>query len=253
MRTFSAAGRLARPDGGPGWRRAGRDPQARRPAGRVLPLVALLVLAGAAPARAQVLETFVGHERVTEDVMFFKFFMKPAPPGEAPAPSDVLFFFRARAAVDYAMAGTSTLPQFGLTSAVSYNPQVLRGFAPVFVVQLFNRGAFAKAGVQYARTSRRTTVFSWVVCETDRRPVVDVFVLARYVHPLTGATGIVLQAESVNGLPTVSAGQYSFTQRVRVGLQLQRWQFGPGLDVTRTGRTTYSTTTNAGLFARYDF
>jgi hypothetical protein len=213
----------------------------------------LVALLWSGQARAQALETFVGHARATEDVMFFTFFTKPAPTGESPVRSDVLFFFRARASVDHAMTATSNLPQFGLTSAVSYNPRAWRGFAPVVVAQILNRGTFAKAGVQFARTGRRATVFSWLVCEARRAPVVDVFILGRYVQPLNGATGLFLQGESVNAFPTDAAEQYSFTQRVRVGVQVHRWQFGPGVDITQTGRATYATTTNIGAFVRYEF
>jgi hypothetical protein len=246
MQTIVAGGPVAGPE---------RD-LARRTASQGLRaplLIVLVALLWAGQARAQALETFVGHARATEDVMFFAFFTKPAPQGETPVRSDVLFFFRARASVDYAMTATSNLPQFGLTSAVSYNPRAWKGIAPVFVAQVLTRGVFAKAGVQFARSGRRATVFSWLVCEADRQPVVDVFILGRYVHPLKGATGLFLQGESVNAFPTAAAEQYSFTQRLRVGVQVHRWQFGPGVDITRTGRATYATTTNIGAFVRYEF
>jgi len=253
MRAIVAAGPVAAPDRVSARRTAARGLRAPLPARRTPLFIVLVALLWAGQARAQALETFGGHERATEDVMFFTFFKKPAPAGETAERSDVLFFFRARASVDYAMNDTSNLPQFGLTSAVSYNPRAWKGFAPVFVVQMFNRGTFAKAGVQFARTGRRATVFSWLVCETYRQPVVDVFILGRYIHPLNGATGLFVQGESVNAFPTAAADQYSFTQRVRVGVQVHRWQFGPGVDITRTGRATYATTANIGAFVRYEF
>ena len=253
MRRIVAAGPVAKPDRGWARRTAAQGLRAPLPARRAALFIVLVAVLWAGQARAQALETFGGHARATEDVMFFTFFKKPAPAGEAPVRSDVLFFFRARASVDYAMTDTSNLPQFGLTSAVSYNPRSWKGLAPVFVVQVLNRGVFAKAGVQFARTGRRATVFSWLVCETDRQPVVDVFILGRYVHPLNGAIGLFLQGESVNAFPTAAADQYSFTQRVRVGVQVYRFQFGPGVDVTHIGRATYTTTTNIGAFVRYEF
>jgi hypothetical protein len=253
MRTLLAGGGIAETDRRLARRTAKQGPRAPRPATRAALFIVLAATLWAGPARAQALETFGGHARATEDVMFFTFFRKPAPEGGTPVRSDVLFFFRARASVDYSMTETSNLPQFGLTSAVSYNPRAWKGFAPVFVVQVLNRGAFAKAGVQFARTGRRATVFSWLVCETDRQPVVDVFILGRYIHPLNGATGLFLQGESVNALPTAAADQYSFTQRLRAGVQVHRWQFGPGVDITRTGRATFAATTNIGVFVRYEF
>jgi hypothetical protein len=207
----------------------------------------------ATTAGAQTLELFGGHERATEDVMFFKFFLRPKPPTGEAMRSDVLFFFRARVGADYAMTETSSLPQFGLTSALSYNPKAWRGFAPVAVVQVFNQGVFPKAGVQFVHSSARTTVFSWIVCETLARPTIDLFALARHVKPLDGAVGLFVQGESVNALPTDAARSFSFTIRARVGLQWHRWQFGPGVDVTSAGRKTFTRTTNVGGFARYEF
>jgi hypothetical protein len=253
MRAIVAGGPGGVPDGGWARHAAARGPRVPLPATRAALFIVLVAMLWAGPARAQALETFGGHARATEDVMFFTFFEKPAPAGGTPVRSDVLFFLRTRASVGYSMTETSDLPQFGLTSAVSYNPRAWKGLAPVFVVQVLNRGAFAKAGVQFARTGRRATVFSWLVCETDRQPVVDVFILGRYIHPLNGATGLFLQGESVNALPTAAADQYSFTQRLRVGVQVHRWQFGPGVDITRSGRAAFATTTNIGAFVRHEF
>jgi hypothetical protein len=57
----------------------------------------------------------------------------------------------------------------------------------------------------------------------------------------------------VNALPTAARDPYSFTARARVGVQIRRWQFGPGMDVTRAGRTSFTNTLNIGGFVRHDF
>lgn len=176
-----------------------REALAAMPGGRPSRLSAATVLSAAfllaLPARAQNVEFLVGTQRATQDVMFFKFFQRPSTTEGEPSKSDVLFFFRARAGLGYEAAAGA--PQFGLTSALSWNPPALQGLAPVLVGQAFDRGLFAKAGLQYAHVTRNTTIFSWVVSALSRQPSIDVFVLGRYVHPLTELLGLFLQAEAL--------------------------------------------------------
>ncbi len=203
----------------------------------------------ASDASAQNVEFFVGHDRATEDVMFFKFFERP---GDSPqARSDVLFFFRARASAGY--GDEDSPPLFGLTSAISWNPPALGGLAPVLVGQALSKGLFAKAGIQYARVTRQWTVFSWVVSSLEEGPSVDVFALGRYVHPLGEVLGLFIQAEALATFPTQADEPLSFTERVRLGLKVHRFQFGSGLDVGHTGRGEFNHTFNAGGFARVEF
>ncbi len=120
---------------------------------RTVGLVALLFLAESAPARAQAVEVFTGHQAVTADVMFFNYFKDRA--GE---PSPVLLFHRLRALVDYDIDTSSrtNLPQFGMTNALSYNPTA--GAASHRWRPCRSRRA----------PSRRKLVFSTPAC--DRRP-----------------------------------------------------------------------------------
>ncbi len=204
----------------------------------------------AGPVRAQNVELLVGHQRATQDVMFFTFFELPARGEGQPSRSDLLVFFRARAGVGYQAADSA--PQFGLTSALSWNPAVLHGFAPVLVGQVFNKGPVAKAGIQYARVSRQLTVFSWVVSELKRTPSVDVFALGRWLHPLGELLALVFHVEALASFPTSAEQPFAFTERVRVGLQVHRVQLGPGLDVGHVGRGDFSHTLNVGGFVRVE-
>jgi hypothetical protein len=225
--------------------------------------ILLVVCAGlsAGEAQAQTVEAFGGSQKTTLDVMFFKFFLLPkttkteaAASAEATAEvprSNFLFFFRARAAVGY--RDPDTLPQFGLTSAVSYNHPVLKGFAPVAVGQIFNRGVFPKAGVQFAKVDKKFTIFTWLVCETLPAPVLDYFLLARYTLTLTDLLGLYFQVESINAFPTDAGQAFSFTERARFGLQIHRWQIGPGVDFSHVGRNAFTHSFNVGGFVRYEF
>jgi hypothetical protein len=123
-------------------------------------------------------EVLVGHKKTTVDILFFKFFKNKEGKN-----SRFLFFNRNRASIDHTMTSTTNLPQFGFTEAISYNTPALKGFAPVAVASILNRGIYPKAGVQYASIKKNYTLFAWAVAETVNDPNVDVFFLGRYTPP----------------------------------------------------------------------
>lgn len=209
--------------------------------------MATLLFRGVAFAQIPV-EVFAGHKKTTVDIMFFKFIKNKEGHN-----SKFLFFNRNRASIDYAMTETTNLPQFGFTEAISYNNEKLKGFAPVAVVQILNRGVYPKAGIQYAKISKDYTFFSWVVAETLNEPNVDFFFLARYTPKLTDKLNLFSQIELVNTFPTIDEKYFTFTQRFRLGLKLKEFQFGAGLDLTQFGRNDFIKNENLGGFFRYEF
>jgi len=210
-------------------------------------VVATLLFRGVAFAQIPV-EVFAGHKKTTVDIMFFKFFKNKE--GQN---SKFLFFNRNRTSIDYLMTETTNLPQFGFTEAFSYNHEKLKGFAPVVVASVLNRGVFPKAGIQFAKIKKHYTIFSWIVAETLKEPYIDFFVLARYTPKLTEKLNLFSQVELVNAFPTAIHDNYSFTQRFRLGLALGEFQFGAGLDLTQLGRNDFTKTENFGGFLRYEF
>ena len=209
----------------------------------------LILLAIFTNVKAQIpFEVFGGHEKATVDIMFFKFFKNKQ--GEN---SHWLFFNRNRASVDYRTTSKTFLPQFGFTEAVSYNHPKLKGFAPVLVGQVLSWGVYPKAGIQYAHISKNMTVFTWLVCETLEKPDLDYFLLLRYTPKLSKKLNLFTQLESVNAFPTVSTDNYSFTQRLRLGLSIKSYQFGAGADFNQTGNSTFAKTYNVGGFIRHEF
>ncbi|MEY3367143.1 MAG: hypothetical protein RI973_298 [Bacteroidota bacterium] len=209
--------------------------------------MAILLQGGIAMAQLPV-EVFGGHEKTTVDIMFFKFFRDSR--GEN---TRWLFFNRNRASVDHRMTESSYLPQFGFTEAISYNHKQLKGFAPVLAGQVLSRGVYPKAGIQYAHLRKNLTIFTWLVCETLEDPFVDYSLLFRYTPRLTEKANLFTQVESVNAFPSASGGHFSFTQRLRLGLQLRAFQFGAGADFNQAGNGTPAKTSNIGGFARYEF
>lgn len=213
--------------------------------------IILIVICSTAKAQIPV-EIFAGHERTTVDIMFFKYFKNNKENPDSYR-DRWLFFNRNRASVDYRMSKTTFLPQFGFTEAISYNHQKLKGFAPVIVGQVLSWGVFPKAGIQYAHISKNMTIFTWLVCETLEKPDLDYFLLFRYTPNLTEKMKLYTQLESGNSFPTVSTDNYSFTQRIRLGIQLKTFQFGAGADFNQTGNSSFTKIYNVGGFIRHEF
>ena len=200
-------------------------------------------------AMAQIpVEVFAGDKKATVDILFFRFIKNKEGHN-----SKILFFNRNRAGIDYKMTKTTNLPQFGFTEALSYNHEKLKGFAPVVVVSILNKGVFPKAGMQYAKTQKSYSLFTWLVSETIKDPNIDFFLLARYSPKLTDKLSLFSQLELVNAFPTAVQNNFSFTQRFRLGLKTGNFQFGAGIDLSELGRKDYLNTINTGGFLRYEF
>lgn len=151
------------------------------------------------------------------------------------------------------MTEKTYLPQFGFTDAISYNHEKLKGFAPVAVVQLLNKGVYPKAGIQYYKRKNQFSFFSWLVCETLKNPYFDWFILSRFEPKITEKLNLFLQLELFSALPTVSDANYSFVQRARIGLKIKTLQFGIGGDFSEIGKKNYLVTKNIGVFLRHEF
>lgn len=204
-------------------------------------------------AKAQIpVEIFTGQKRTTLDVMFFKYFKRDNSISDN-TEYHWLFFNRNRASIDYRMTSTQYLPQFGFTEAISYNHKHLKGFAPVIVAQILSWGVYSKAGIQYAHIQKQMTIFSWIVAETQSRPEIDYFLLCRFTPQLSSKVHLFAQVETINTYNAFGDKVLSLTQRGRLGLQLQSFQFGAGIDCNQTGYKTYTNTNNIGGFIRHEF
>lgn len=193
-------------------------------------------------------EFFAGDNKATLDIMFFKYFKN-----KDKSNSKVLFFNRNRASIDYKMTETENLPQFGFTEAISYNTSNLKGFAPVVVVQFLNKGIYPKIGIQFVKQKHDFTFFGWSVVETLNNPRIDLFALTRFTPKLTEKINLYSQLELLSNFPTVAKNSFNFIQRIRLGLKLNEFQFGTGIDLVQNGRKQFINTTNIGGFLRYEF
>lgn len=193
-------------------------------------------------------EVFAGNKKTTFDLMFFKYFLE-----KEGTRLPWMFFHRTRASIDCRMTNTEYLPQFGFTEALSFQRPAFKGFAPVVLAQVLNRGIFPKAGVQYALIKPDFTFFTWLVSETLVRPSIDYFVLVRYSLRLKNGLKFFFQIESNNAFPTDPSKEFALAQRFRVGFGTGVWQLGLGLDLSQSGRTIWASSTEGGVIVRYVF
>ncbi len=208
----------------------------------------LLILFLGIETRAQIpTEIFFGNEKATLDLMFFKFFKK-----DSVNYSPWLFFNRNRASVDYRF-GSTNVPLIGFTEAISYNYTKLKGFAPVYVIQILSWGLYSKTGIQYAKIGKNFTLFTWLVTETNKDLNYDYFVLYRYTPSIGENLKLFTQLESINAFYDLGKNNIQLTQRARLGLQKGTFQFGFGVDLNQQSRLDYKINSNLGIFIRNEF
>ncbi|NUN10851.1 MAG: hypothetical protein HUU54_16875 [Ignavibacteriaceae bacterium] len=193
-------------------------------------------------------EIFVGDKKASADLMFFRFIKS----GDG-TNSEWLFFNRNRSVVDYKMNSTTYLPAFGHTMAFSYNNKHFIGFAPVSVLQINNSGVTPKLGMQYAHSSKEFLFFSWAVNEVKEEAMTDFFFLFRFSPPLNEDLNLFLQIESFNALPLLSENNLNLVQRLRIGIKMNAFQVGAGVDLNELGKNTFKVLENYGLFLRYEY
>ena len=211
--------------------------------------VCIFFILGHATAKAQIpAEIFVGEKRATIDIMFFKYFKNAKDEN-----SRWLFFHRNRAWVDVKTELMRQNVLFGFTEAFSYNHPAFKGLAPVAVLSILNGGITPKAGVQYVKLRPSFTLFSWAVASLQSQTVLDYFLLLRYTPAISTKTKAFLQLESINALATSDTSPNAFTLRSRIGLKHNHFQWGVGLDQSWNGKNDYTSTTNPGIFVRYEF
>lgn len=194
------------------------------------------------------LEIFAGDNKATLDLLLIRNLKRAVE-----TKSHFLFFSRSRVSVDYKENSQSNLPQFALTEALSYNVKSWKGFAPVTVVQIFNRGTFLKAGVQYLHQRSQFTLFSWAISDISNQPAIDIFVLTQFTPAISDKVHLYSQLELLNSWPTQLEANTSYTQRIRIGIKRSQVQFGLAMDLTEVGKEKFSSTLNTGLFLRYEF
>ncbi len=142
------------------------------------------------------LELFVGHEKTTVDLTYFRHVKTKGDQN-----SRWLFFNRDRISVAYEKTDGQYQPKFAMTFAMSYNPHTWKGVAPVAVVTVTNQGLFPKLGMQYYTVRKDFVFFIWTIVEAMEDPDMEIFLLTRFTPPLGSRLKLYLQGESGNRFP----------------------------------------------------
>ncbi|HRW75555.1 MAG TPA: hypothetical protein P5563_06605 [Saprospiraceae bacterium] len=204
-------------------------------------ILTLVVLLWNGTTRAQSVETYVGHQRAGIDLMWYKFFQN-----RSGQPGPILFFSRTRASTTYEKAPTA----FGTTNAISYN--FPNGVGIVGVGSFVNNGFVPKAGVQLVRSKGDFLFFGWLVADLVEKGNLDLFGLLRYQPHLTANWRLFAQLE-LFPVYQPSSGNWSLTQRIRLGAKWHQWAAGWMTDLNQSGNQEWTTSHLVGGFLRYDF
>ncbi len=201
----------------------------------------LLIITLSAPAFAQSVEAYAGHERAGVDLMWFKYF-KNKKDDRTP----FLFFSRNRASTNYENMPTA----FGSTNAVSYNFK--SGIGLVAVGSFVNAGFTPKAGVQFVKMKGDFLFFGWLVADLKKEGNIDLFGMFRWQPNLNEHWWLFSQLEL---FPVYNPKNefWSLTQRLRLGPKYRSWAAGLMADFNQSGVDAFTSTSNIGGFLRHDF
>ncbi len=190
---------------------------------------------------AQSVEFYTGDKRFGADIIWVKNFKNSKQEN-----SNFLFFSRNRANADYHNSSTA----FGSTNAVSYNFK--NGIGIVAVGSFVNSGFTPKAGIQYVKTKGDFMFFGWLVTDLRKDGNTDVFGLFRYQPKINNNWSLFSQVE-LFPIYNFKNEFWNITERLRLGLKINKTAFGVMADFNQQGKDVFSTTENTGVFLRQDF
>ena len=197
-------------------------------------LVSLLAAAAvyAQPAHAGgAAEVMAGDERVTIDVKAI-----------GDLSPDVGFFARNRTGIDY----HNKVNPFTL---VDLTYSLGEGFDGVGEAQMApGMGVVPRAGVQYFHSFSEGSVYALTTASIIERPNLELIAKVRYTPLLIGGWRGMAQLEMVTDIGR--DGHEFSTQRVRLGISADGYDFGAALDVVEAGHDTTPTYTAGGFVAK---
>ena len=214
----------------------------------LLSAVLLALLPAVSRAQKLPLELFVGHEKTTVDLTYFRNVKT-----KEDRNTRWLFFNRDRISVAYEKTGGQYQPKFAMTFAMSYNQHTWKGVAPVAVVTATNHGLHPKLGMQYYTVRKNLVFFVWTIVEAMDDSDMEIFLLARYTPPVGKKLKLYFQGESGSRFPMYDESAFHMFQRTRVGLVTGRLQWGLAADFEQSGYRVFSRGRNIGAFLRYEF
>ncbi|UJH66090.1 hypothetical protein [Allomuricauda sp. SCSIO 65647] len=181
------------------------------------------------------LETFFGMEEMVVESWFFKPLTENY---------EWSIFILSDAVIDYETEEAS------LVSYTVLGYDVWKGFGPVSGGRFFDGRASALAGVQWARAGEQFLITTNLTTELRSQPFYELFLLAQYRFSMNEDLGFFSQFQnSINF--NKDSHEFSF-QRLRLGLNWKKYQFGLGTNTYQYGED-WDFEIDPGIFVRVEF
>ena len=197
-------------------------------------LIGILLLMAQNPVLSQSLELMPGTERFFGDVQWLK-----------PLSEDYRWtvFSRTRVTVDY--EGNTDL-----FSGAYFNYTTPSGFGGTILGRISSNDSGSDIGIHYTKSNDRLTIFALPFINLNDELLYGWFSIVRYKPPLGESLSLYTSLELFSTLNDL--GHNFSVQRMRLGLQQGKYQWGFALNVSEVGRD-FDSQANPGVFVRREF
>ncbi|MFH0701519.1 MAG: hypothetical protein V2A62_03725 [Candidatus Woesearchaeota archaeon] len=204
---------------------------------KILGLASLLIGLSAQAKTTGSIEVMAGDKSATLDVKV-----------SGDLANKVGVFARARTSANYAQP-----KEVGYFTLVDITGELGGGFDAVGEVQFIQGvGPVPRFGFQYFGQVRGFSGYGLVSLKIGDNPNLELIAILKYQHPLTENLAVKVGVEHLTDL--CSKGHEFSTQRIRIGLEIEGWHFGPAVDFTEAGQgEALQFDYNVGGFVRKEF
>ncbi|MFH1520176.1 MAG: hypothetical protein ABID61_00880 [Candidatus Micrarchaeota archaeon] len=168
-------------------------------------------------AHADSIELMAGHNQTTIDLK-----------ASAEITKKLGVFMRARPSVDY----DGNISSFGL---VDLTINLTDGLDAVGEVQFVGGKVVPRAGVQHFIKTGDFSAYNLATLGMDSESYLELLTALKYCPALSQTLKLLAHVENVTDLD--KTGHVWSTQRIRLGVLIDGWGFGPAVDLTETGNS----------------
>lgn len=152
------------------------------------------------------LEIVTGQNFLVFDVTW----MRPIQNDRGNRESPFSYFNRNRSSVDY-----HNKVLFSSINVLSLH--LKKGLGLVAAGEFTANGFSPQMGIQFFKGNKSASIFTFLLCETSHKPLVEWFTMGRYEYNVTENLHLYLRFESLN--IRFNSGNYTHIQRLRTGLR----------------------------------
>lgn len=176
-----------------------------------------------------------GNERIFVDVQWLEFLNEEM---------DWSLFSRTRSTVDYEN-------NTNLFTGAYLNYTTVSGFGGTVVGRVASAGSGLDTGVHYFKARKNFMTYALASLTLIQKPGINWFSITRFTPTIIEAWKLY---SSIELFSSFDYKQHQFsTQRLRLGLDSQGFQFGIAINISETGKDVVHSDTNPGIFIRKQF